>query len=72
MKDAIKVSLVGMLCVTAMTMVAISLGHDGALLSTAFTVVGGIAGYGVKTSVSKLKNKAPESTTSSENKPGNH
>lgn len=40
---------IAMFCVTVMVLVAMCMGHDGAVISSGMALVGGFAGYGVKT-----------------------
>jgi len=49
------ISVVAIICVAALTTYALTQGQDGALLATAFTIIGGLAGYEVAKQTKRIK-----------------
>ena len=51
---------IAVVCIAAIEVVALFLGHDGALISMAFTAIGGLIGAAVKVAIDKAKQKSIE------------
>lgn len=49
MKDETIIKLVAMICLTAVVLGALAMGVDSALVAAVAAIVGGIAGYEIKT-----------------------
>jgi len=49
--------IIAMLCITALLVVALAQGIDGALLASGFTIIGGLGGYEIKVLSDKRKEK---------------
>lgn len=48
------ITIFAILCVTSMTIVALCLGHDGAVFLTGVTLVGGGAGWGIAKATERI------------------